>query len=320
MPITRSGIRGRAQRPRSISAVAVSATTMADPAPDGRPMGQVGRSTRGDRRGDEVVAVALRHDGHEQLTRLQRPGIERGAVQLDVPTYQRAAGRLGHGSGREPHAAEPNRSGRTIRRWPTQPTRPTSAKTRTTPTARTDPDPPDGRINLVVLFGGQSAEHDVSRVTAAHVLRAADPARYAHHRGRHQPGRPVAAGRGRRRRARRRSTSLRRCRPGSRSRGRRRRPDPSWPPPRTPGRRWSSRSCTDRSARTGPSRGCWSWPTCPMSAAGCSARRWPWTRPWPSRSWPTTASIRPAGWPSGSTRCRPGPPARSPIGSDCRCS
>jgi D-alanine-D-alanine ligase len=39
-------------------------------------------------------------------------------------------------------------------------------------------DPPDGRINLVVLFGGQSAEHDVSRVTAAHVLRAADPARY----------------------------------------------------------------------------------------------------------------------------------------------
>ena len=41
------------------------------------------------------------------------------------------------------------------------------------------PDHPDGRINLVVLFGGQSAEHDVSRVTAAHVLRAADPARYA---------------------------------------------------------------------------------------------------------------------------------------------
>jgi len=40
-------------------------------------------------------------------------------------------------------------------------------------------DRPDPRINLIVLFGGQSAEHDVSRVTAAHVLRAADPARYA---------------------------------------------------------------------------------------------------------------------------------------------
>jgi len=35
------------------------------------------------------------------------------------------------------------------------------------------------RVRLVVLFGGQSAEHDVSRVTAAHVLRAVDPARYA---------------------------------------------------------------------------------------------------------------------------------------------
>jgi len=36
----------------------------------------------------------------------------------------------------------------------------------------------DGRIHLVVLFGGQSAEHDVSRATAAHVLAAADPAKY----------------------------------------------------------------------------------------------------------------------------------------------
>ena len=30
----------------------------------------------------------------------------------------------------------------------------------------------------MVLFGGQSAEHDVSRTTASHVLRAADPQRY----------------------------------------------------------------------------------------------------------------------------------------------
>ena len=34
------------------------------------------------------------------------------------------------------------------------------------------------RINLIVLFGGESAEHDVSCTTAAHVLRAADPERY----------------------------------------------------------------------------------------------------------------------------------------------
>ncbi len=40
-------------------------------------------------------------------------------------------------------------------------------------------DPPSSeRIHLVVLFGGQSAEHDVSCVTAAHVLGAIDPARY----------------------------------------------------------------------------------------------------------------------------------------------
>jgi D-alanine-D-alanine ligase len=33
-------------------------------------------------------------------------------------------------------------------------------------------------IRLVVLYGGQSAEHDVSRVSAAHVLRAVDTSRY----------------------------------------------------------------------------------------------------------------------------------------------
>ena len=39
-------------------------------------------------------------------------------------------------------------------------------------------DPADDRTHLVVLYGGQSAEHDVSCVTAAHVMRAADPSRY----------------------------------------------------------------------------------------------------------------------------------------------
>ena len=37
---------------------------------------------------------------------------------------------------------------------------------------------PNGRIRLVVLFGGRSAEHDVSCVSARHVLAAVDPARY----------------------------------------------------------------------------------------------------------------------------------------------
>jgi D-alanine--D-alanine ligase len=39
----------------------------------------------------------------------------------------------------------------------------------------------DDRIRLIVLFGGRSPEHDVSCVTAAHVLRAARPDRYAVH-------------------------------------------------------------------------------------------------------------------------------------------
>lgn len=42
----------------------------------------------------------------------------------------------------------------------------------------TEASPPDHPIRLVVLFGGRSAEHDVSCVTARHVLAAADPTRY----------------------------------------------------------------------------------------------------------------------------------------------
>ncbi|CAB4591277.1 unannotated protein [freshwater metagenome] len=36
----------------------------------------------------------------------------------------------------------------------------------------------DSRTVLAIIYGGQSAEHDVSCVTAAHVLRAADPTKY----------------------------------------------------------------------------------------------------------------------------------------------
>src|SRR5437763_4375278 len=34
------------------------------------------------------------------------------------------------------------------------------------------------RLRVMLLFGGQSAEHDVSRVTAVAVARALDPAKY----------------------------------------------------------------------------------------------------------------------------------------------
>jgi D-alanine-D-alanine ligase len=38
--------------------------------------------------------------------------------------------------------------------------------------------PPDRRLRLLLLFGGQSAEHDVSRVSAVAVARALEPDRY----------------------------------------------------------------------------------------------------------------------------------------------
>ncbi len=41
-----------------------------------------------------------------------------------------------------------------------------------------DPGAQGGRTRLLVLFGGRSAEHEVSCVTAVSVLRAVDPARY----------------------------------------------------------------------------------------------------------------------------------------------
>lgn len=37
---------------------------------------------------------------------------------------------------------------------------------------------PRSRTRVIVIFGGESAEHDVSCVTAAYVLRALDPQRY----------------------------------------------------------------------------------------------------------------------------------------------
>ncbi len=50
----------------------------------------------------------------------------------------------------------------------------------------TEPTPPaprslPGRVRLVVLFGGRSAEHEISCVTASHLLRAADATRYDLH-------------------------------------------------------------------------------------------------------------------------------------------
>ena len=127
--------------------------------------GEVGHRSRGEvRRGapvqrglDEVVAVALIDERDEQLPGTQRPRVEAGSVDQHVGADERAAGRRCRLACPESHRA----------------TRYRRARMSTPPPAT-----PDDRIDLIVLFGGQSAEHDVSCTTAAHVLRAADPTKY----------------------------------------------------------------------------------------------------------------------------------------------
>ena len=136
------------------------------------------------------------------------------------------------------------------------------------------------RRRVLLLFGGRSAEHDVSRATAVAVARALDPERYeivpvaittdgewlladaaraAIEAGPASlpaeflvDGRP-AEGLGELvalvRRIVRRSTST-----------------------------WCCRSSTGRTARTAPCRGCSSWPTSRTSAPASSALPSRWTR------------------------------------------
>ena len=115
-----------------------------------RAAGQVGGRPGGDGVGDEVVPVAVGDDRHEQLARAQRPGVEGGPVDLDVRPDETA-----------PRSPRPRRM-------------PGTSRPRTVPSWPVTA----GRTHLVVLFGGQSAEHDVSCVTATHVLRAIDTAKY----------------------------------------------------------------------------------------------------------------------------------------------
>ena len=56
---------------------------------------------------------------------------------------------------------------------------------------------PAARRRVLLLFGGRSAEHDVSRATAVAVARRARPGEVRHRAGRDHDRRPVAArGRG----------------------------------------------------------------------------------------------------------------------------
>ena len=141
------------------------------------------------------------------------------------------------------------------------------------------------RVRLVVLFGGRSAEHEVSCITAAHVLRGGRPRPL---RRRSRSASPGTAAGSQADDARPPWHAARpRCRPrptASRPTGRRSsRCRPSRRPPTTAGR-GAARCSTAPWARTAPSRACSSWPACPTSAPACWPRRCAWTRPWPRRS------------------------------------
>ncbi len=118
----------------------------------------------------ERMAVSLPDDGNEELPLTEHPRIERHAVERDIGPEQGAPDRCCDVARHEPHGCQSSEGPARYRR-----------SSMTDDAATAEPPPADGqeRINLVVLFGGQSAEHDVSCVTAAHVLRAADPAKYA---------------------------------------------------------------------------------------------------------------------------------------------
>ena len=247
----------------------MSATTTAVPPPDRLPGREIGGGAGGEGVAQEVVAVPRRDDRHEQLTAPDQARVDGGPVDGHVGTDERAARRAGHRRRLHPHGSY----------------------TRTVVTL------------LVLLFGGRSAEHEVSCVTAAHVLAAADPARYDvvavgitrdgdWVRAEPAPDALVAEGPAVDFEATHHVTPRQSCSPCS----------------------------TAPSARTAPCRAGWSWPACRTSAPACWARRSAWTRPWPRRCWPRPASPRCATGPSATSRSTTPPSTGWPTTWACRCS
>ncbi len=122
------------------------------------------RGTGGSGRGNEVVAVTFRTHRGEQLPRRQR-------ARVDRQTVDHGRSWPVHGAGeRRGELVEGEAHGRILAPAYTQPVPPSDQASPPTPLPE--------RIRLVVLFGGRSAEHDISRVSASHVLRVVDPERY----------------------------------------------------------------------------------------------------------------------------------------------
>ncbi len=120
------------------------------------------------------MPVAFSDHRYEQLARTQRTAIEGHAIEFGISTEEGSPGSCGHVARTESHTG-------TVAA-PVDDARGCPAGTQRCPSVRRGDGyrgaMADDRINLIVIFGGQSAEHDVSCVTATHVLRAVDQTRY----------------------------------------------------------------------------------------------------------------------------------------------
>ena len=117
------------------------------------------------------MAVALGNNRHEQLPHRDGALIKRRPLQVGVFTAEATAHGMCNIGCHETHT-KPHLTSATPDEHDTSSTRDRMSEV---PLIRVTS---RSRIHVVVIFGGESAEHDVSCVTAAHVLRALDPERY----------------------------------------------------------------------------------------------------------------------------------------------
>ena len=210
------------------------------------------------------IAVATGRRGQRRGRRRRRRRRRRSRARRARRRAARTA-RPGAASGSRTRRRRARRRARAAcRRWPRPRRMPGSSSRRTVPST---PHAPHDRIHLVVLFGGQSAEHDVSCVTADPRARRRRPGALPDHADRHLTEGEWAL-------AERRPGGARRRAGGAAGAARSDRQSVDRPDAVAGRRRCPAsarsccRCCTARWARTARCRACSSWPTWPTSGAG----------------------------------------------------
>ena len=133
----------------------------------------------GQRGADEVVPVALGHHGDEQLAAPHEARVDRRPRHGDVGADEPSAGGGGDLAGAHLHGGRSSHLPAAARHAaPTAAPQDGIGRPAGAAPVRSHAMASSDRVRLVVLFGGQSAEHEVSCISAAHVLAASDPDRY----------------------------------------------------------------------------------------------------------------------------------------------